>query len=367
MAIRFYCQNCHQLLSIGSRKAGTEIRCPKCSIPQRVPHESVPLQLPPGASSLSEEASVAAILKDLGMMCVHDEQSLDDSPREIGKAATGAPFADQAPPLSLDIDLLLDTSPESTIEAPPVQRTRQPESLVSVAALPSAAAKRQRLDWDSPSITEISAPPRAYAQSGLSRSQWVLVAGAFVGIAIGMFFLGYLLGRRVERHNQSENATPARGAAGESVLLNGTVIFDNGLGQNSADSGAIVFALPEGKFPKEAIVTEGLRPGDPAPGEKTPGAEAIKTLGGAVARVDANGSFRMTLPARGAYRILIISNHVNRPPAVEISDGDLTAIQKYFSWADVLIGYRKYAWSPLVVDRNAKPQPIHHDFGRNAE
>lgn len=37
MAIRFLCKNCGQLLSIGARKAGTEIRCPRCEAAQVVP------------------------------------------------------------------------------------------------------------------------------------------------------------------------------------------------------------------------------------------------------------------------------------------------------------------------------------------
>ncbi len=39
MAIRFRCQHCNQLLGIATRKAGSEIRCPKCGIPQIVPSE----------------------------------------------------------------------------------------------------------------------------------------------------------------------------------------------------------------------------------------------------------------------------------------------------------------------------------------
>ena len=37
MPIRFRCQQCHQLLSVGSRKSGSEIECPKCGVPQVVP------------------------------------------------------------------------------------------------------------------------------------------------------------------------------------------------------------------------------------------------------------------------------------------------------------------------------------------
>ena len=39
MPIRFYCQRCRQLLSIATRKSGTEIECPKCGLPQQVPSE----------------------------------------------------------------------------------------------------------------------------------------------------------------------------------------------------------------------------------------------------------------------------------------------------------------------------------------
>ncbi len=39
MAIRFYCPRCRGLLSIGSRKTGAEIQCPKCGHSQTVPSE----------------------------------------------------------------------------------------------------------------------------------------------------------------------------------------------------------------------------------------------------------------------------------------------------------------------------------------
>ncbi len=43
MPIRFHCKRCNQLLGIASRKAGSEIQCPKCRITQIVPSEEAAL------------------------------------------------------------------------------------------------------------------------------------------------------------------------------------------------------------------------------------------------------------------------------------------------------------------------------------
>src|SRR6516165_3961461 len=46
MAIRFRCRSCGKLLSIGTRKAGQEVRCPICSRQQQVPWPGPPLAGP---------------------------------------------------------------------------------------------------------------------------------------------------------------------------------------------------------------------------------------------------------------------------------------------------------------------------------
>ena len=46
MPIRFACTNCRQPLAIGSRKAGSQIICPKCQAEVTVPSENAPVPPP---------------------------------------------------------------------------------------------------------------------------------------------------------------------------------------------------------------------------------------------------------------------------------------------------------------------------------
>ena len=64
MPIQFACPECRQRLSIGSRKAGTEILCPKCKAPTLVPQQSEPAD-GSAVSSMSAGESCAELSPDI--------------------------------------------------------------------------------------------------------------------------------------------------------------------------------------------------------------------------------------------------------------------------------------------------------------
>jgi hypothetical protein len=65
MPIRFLCSECAQLLSIGRRKAGTQIDCPKCGVTQTVPSsEAVSATLAAADDQSSEDSPIRIVVSD---------------------------------------------------------------------------------------------------------------------------------------------------------------------------------------------------------------------------------------------------------------------------------------------------------------
>jgi hypothetical protein len=65
MPIRFLCLECAQLLSIGTRKAGTEIECPKCGAKQTVPSpEAATATVTPPTNTQTEEDPIQIVVYD---------------------------------------------------------------------------------------------------------------------------------------------------------------------------------------------------------------------------------------------------------------------------------------------------------------
>lgn len=86
MPIRFRCAYCKQLMSIGSRKKGTVVRCPKCSGQTVVPQQSsesgrgpASAKAGPGPTS-SDAAPTPFDLSDVEIL----SRPGDDNPFEFG-------------------------------------------------------------------------------------------------------------------------------------------------------------------------------------------------------------------------------------------------------------------------------------------
>jgi len=309
MAIRFICKRCNQMLGIASRKANTEITCPKCGLAQIVPNEEA------AAAALAMTRSTRA--KDLvedasGVVVYDDEPEAIDTPRPSTErsAASTAASADRAA-----------AAPDPADAPQPV-----PTGMILY--------HRQTL----------------YVQAVL-----------FVVVGIVAFGAGYFMGRgdakfdAVVRREQA-NKQP--------VFVEGKLYYRPTVDKISGDEDAVVIALPE--LPDEKgldkkIRVHGIRPQDPAPRASEPSLLAIEKLGGAYARADENGSFSMEVPQQGAYRMLLISRHTLRPKGAVIEELESDEIGNYFTSTSDLIGTHKYRW--LREDLVPGHKPIEQDFG----
>ena len=309
MPIRFYCQRCHQLLGIASRKAGSEIQCPKCGWSQIVP---------------AQEAALAAVAMDL--------------------------FARNHDALESTSNLTVYDDEPALIEMP------QPADSQKAQPEPPAAA-----------TTEVSPAARTPDERGepvppgmiLFPRRMLYVQGLLLLI---LFALGLGSGYFLGGGGAEPRATNDR-AARQRILIEGKLVYDPGTGRLAGDQNAVIIALPEGKLPPKKISSEGIRP-QAASTESQNSVQMIRQLGGEYARANALGNFSLVLPDRGKYHLLIISNHTTRPEGTDVGEADLSEMQQYFSMAALLIGRHKYSWTLREISDDLR---IDRNFGRDGQ
>lgn len=307
MPIRFHCKRCHQLLGIASRKAGTEIACPKCGLPQEVP---------------SEEAAAAATAMDKFAV-----------PQEEVEGASGVVVYDDEP---------------APIDVPRRRGMEQP-----AAAAPSTPP---------PTGPETAGRPIPRGKILYSRRTLYVQGMLFLLLAAVAFGSGYYIGRG---DASFELQVAHEEAAKEQVLMDGRLVYHPTTGQIAGDENAVLIALPAEKLPESTLSIRGLRPQDPPPPESDPNVRKIAELGGIYARADASGAFSVVFPEQGKYYILLVSRHTARPEDDLIDELDLDQMKEYFLRADDLVSRYKYRWT--LAEINVGSDPIEHDFGRDGE
>jgi len=315
MPIKFRCQRCHQLLGIASRKAGSEVQCPKCGISQIVPNE----EAASAALAMTRFAKAHEIVENPGEVVVYEDEPAAIETRRPTAAGKSTP-----------------DHPAATGTSDPAEPTQR-----------------------GPIEGEFGEPvPRGMV---LYARRTIYVQGLLLLIVAAVFFGGgYLMGRgdAIDRREAE-----AEGAAKERVLVEGRVAYRPGPGQLAGDENAVIIALPDGAFPQEGISFRGIRPEDEPPGENHKSLRMIAELGGTYARADAKGAFSMVVPDQGTYRLLIVSAHADRPAGTEIDELHLSEIQQYIELAEHLIHRHQYRWTTEEI--NIGFNPIEVEFGRD--
>jgi len=310
MAIRFHCKGCGQLLSIASRKAGTEIECPKCGLAQTVPSE----EIAGAALAMSESDRAEEVIEETSDVVVSD-----DEPAAIDTSSQGSAVRPWPISPSATAPALPPPAPEACMPAPP--------------------------------------------GTILYRRRTIYIQGVlFLLLGAGAFAAGYFVGRG----DANRSLLVARKeAANQPVLVEGKLYYDTGAGSVAADAGAVFIALPAAKVAEEAISTTDLRPRDPPPADTNRRVRMIEDLGGVYARADDSGAFTAVLPKQGKYRVLLISRQTRRGAQIDIDELDQSEINRYFDRAADLIGPHKYRWT--FRDVTGPTLSIQHNFGRDGE
>lgn len=291
MPVQFTCQQCQQRLSVSSRKAGSQVKCPKC------------------------QASVLVPLADTG--------SVSTIAPKAAKVESAAP---EPPPAVEFSDLIVyDDVPIFISDAPKVKTDAEPEP----SPVPTAEVRVDR------SLVSISRR-MIYAHAAL------LLLLTLLGFA-----LGFAIGRT--RHVPSEASVKR-----EPVQINGTVSYMSEAGGVVADVGAVVIVLPVDNLPDQnsRFPVAGLHPDDPPPGEDNETVQAIESLDGVYLRSADEGRFDFMV-APGKYRVLIISAHVHRANNTQPQGRDLATLGGYFLPAPDLLGNFQYRLQTLDLPRQA--------------
>ncbi len=310
MAIRFHCQRCQQLLGIATRKAGTEIACPKCGATQLVPDQ--------------QTARVALAMAEGGLA---EQVEGESDPR--------APFFD---------DLDLDFPPRGGV-SPPEPAIPQ---LIETTPLPLGAQTAS---------SGAGAGPLVDGEMVLYHRRTLYLQGALLAVlAVMAFAAGYLTGRGGLTFGEADRPGPIA----TEVAMEGSLVWEPQRGRTAMDEGAVVIALPVDP-PDSRLSIRGLRPQDPEPTADHPSVKMIEQFGGVYARADVSGSVPLVFPKEGKYHVLLISRHAARADDSPIDEADREGIEKYFHQASILIGRYKYRWTLEEIQLGR--DPIEHSFG----
>jgi hypothetical protein len=168
----------------------------------------------------------------------------------------------------------------------------------------------------------------------------VFVQGFLLGgIAIVFFIFGVVVGS----HSTVENAP----GVPRTCQISGRITYTDTAASSLPDAGSVVIAFPVGRRPEPKIAVDGLRPADPSPAANHPGVVAVRDVGGAFARADRKGQFRLRVPNVGRYFILVISKNAQRPESEQPKTRDLAQIGRYVLPASEMLGRQRYSWQQL--------------------
>ncbi len=318
MPVRFNCNECHTLLSVGRRKIGERIECPKCGAMVTVPIIDAVTGRPVRPKTKSDRKLVP-------IGAGEEDDPLDDDP--------DAPISEYAPP------------PDPQAEAAQSPAEDSSESSSS----------------DTPQPSPIGPPPRRgiVMSAGALVTQWAV----FVMLAAGAFYGGYLLG-------QFEAAGPGESSSGpgddfESILggviVEGGVIYQPNPGRVAPDAGSLVMLLPVDRTPEVPFSDSGLRPEETSGPLYEAARSAIERIGGGLSQVDEAGGFSLNAPNEGEYWTLIISRTARRRGGGILAEHQQT-LGSYFVDPVSLIGDRKYVLTQVTING---PWALWktHDFG----
>ena len=297
------------MLGIASRKAGSEVQCPKCGVSQVVP---------------GEEAAAAAMAMN----------RFAGSPSAVDNSAV-----DNAEDL-----VVYDDQPAA------IETTRRPPAEAATPPTPTLSAEHE------------PGQPVPRGMILFPRRTLYIQALLFLVLAAVALTAGYFIGRGDATYElQVEQEEAAR----ERVPIRGKLVCKSGDRQVIGDENAVIIALPEGKLPEQKLSFRNIRPRDPmsnpVPDPPPKNVRLIRKLGGQYARADAKGDFFTVLPDQGVYRILIISGHAQRPGVADVDEIDLSEIGDYFEMPEHLIGRQQYRWTKEEINVGFNPIEIEFD------
>jgi phage FluMu protein Com len=357
MPIRFRCEYCGSRLSVASRKAGLRAKCPKCTRLITIPEQGPAAPRPdlPSAANASESLSESKAADGGATSPAADSSVPGVWPESSG---TWPPPADtpqsvpEPPPLPHESSRTDSTAKPPREPKPPVEPQPPVEPESPIAASGPAADPYARFlvyddetelvyeDLDSPAPAETAGWAFDPAKVTVPR-RLLYLQGILLGVvALAGFALGVLTGTGASSVAVIHEPV--------SCVVFGRIALKTASEDTIMDRGAVAMIFPQGARPETKLEIVGLRPRDPEPRDDHPAILAIRSLGGDYARADQDGAFRLRVPDRGKYFVLVISAS-RRGTGDEIPRTIRAQLGRFFQLdPDLFAGY-DYRWQEETV------------------
>lgn len=311
MPVRFFCQRCHQLLSVGRRKIGAQVSCPTCGSSNVVPDQW---------SAQAGVAMATSVRPAANPLALPEFVVYEDLPTHHQRLLPG-------PVAGLDIP----GGTTGSCDPAAANRRRHPDAggagRVDNALRPAASPPWTRGNW------VLLSRRAVYAQAALL---------ATVALVFGL--AGFFIGR------SRQPTSPAQPV--ESVVVSGQLSAAGDAPLPQPDAGALAIALPADRSPARPLPAGRLNPRH-GPAADATAAAAIQQLGGDCVWADASGQFHLVVPRPGRYHVLFVSRSARRPQDRKPDEADLAVLAAYFDRADPLLGDAEYALSTRHIGPDA--------------
>ncbi len=191
--------------------------------------------------------------------------------------------------------------------------------------------------------------------NSISLPRWIVYfQGAMLGVVAATFFVfGLMVG----------NLTSGAGSMAEQKIncrVSGQVTYSRG-DKNVPDINGVVLLLPVDKSPDQRADSAPVHPDSFEPLDN-PAIDSVTFLGGAIVRVNEQGSFDVTIDGPQEYYLLIVSAHKDRDESKEFTKQQKAAIGTFFRPAEGVIGDQAFYWLTLYADRDSiELSEVHFD------
>ncbi len=186
-------------------------------------------------------------------------------------------------------------------------------------------------------------PELSFDPSRVTVPRYLLyMQGVLLGtVALAAFLLGILTGGSAARVGQIHDRMPC--------VISGRIALRTQDGSTLPDTGAVAMVFPQEMRPESRFEWVGLRSSDPEPPDNHPTLRAIRSLGGDYTRADQNGVFRLRVPDRGKYYVLVISAARRRSEDDEIPRQIRAELGRFFQLEPQMFGGYDFRWQPETV------------------
>lgn len=204
---------------------------------------------------------------------------------------------------------------------------------------------------DEVEVVAPTASPEELDYGKLAIPRWVVFTqGLLLGV-VGLvcFVFGLMIGASSAPETVASEPIPC--------VITGKVSFRQNA--RAADENAVVIVVPQESRPEQKIDASRLSPLEPAPLRNDPRLTAIRALGGAYARVDEAGGYRLRIPDKGNYFLLIISHGKRQSESAAFDAIAAAQMGRFFTPTLDMLGEQAYVWKPHTIRSDTT---INHDF-----